>query len=106
VTRRTARCGTPRHSREVSDEPVRILVQIGAAKASADRTDPDLVRRYVELVVRRAYPRVEVIVLWRKALSATRVHIVGGDFDHTETVRRIVDFVLARASRIATSVAE
>jgi hypothetical protein len=85
----------------VTGEPVRILVQLCRAQ-TRDATDPELVRRHVELVLRRAYPRVDVMVLWHKDLTGTRVHVVGDDpkAGHAQTVRHLVEFVVARGSRL------
>jgi hypothetical protein len=87
-------------------EPDRILVQLCAAHTRVDEVDPELVRRHVELVLRRAYPKGEVAVLWRKNLDRARVHLVGDDpkAGHTDTVRRLVEFVMARASRLTDPV--
>ena len=104
VSPRTAECNATRDTRVVSCDPIRILVQLCAAKARIDGVEPEVVRRHVELVVRRAYPRVEVMVLWRKDVPGARVHVVGDDPSarHTDVVRRLVDFVLTKAARLAS----
>jgi hypothetical protein len=91
----------------VSQDPQRIIVQLSAARTRNDVPDPEVVRRHVALVLRRAYPKVDVMVLWQKDAADPRVHVVGDDPNvrHTDTVRRLVDFVVARAARIPAFVA-
>jgi hypothetical protein len=91
----------------VSLDPKRIIVQISATQTRVHGGDPELVRGHLALVLRRAYPKVDVMVLWQKGADEPRVHVVGDDATarHTDTVQRLVDFVVARGARLTASVA-
>lgn len=82
-------------------EPDRIVVQLRSASIR-DGVDAELVRHHVECVLRRAYPRSRTVVSISDGLIDHRVLVVGHDAAHQRQIaRKLVDFVLARAVRIA-----
>jgi hypothetical protein len=86
----------------VSREPSRIHVTLGVADSGAIGVDPGLVRDHVELVLRRAYPRVQVSVSSRRDRVVTEIVVLGDDASrgHHDTVRKLVEFVVTRAGRL------
>jgi hypothetical protein len=84
-------------------EPARIVVHLSALQLD-EGIDAEIVRTRVDATLRKAYPRASVTVALRQlVVGGARVTFPGEEPSptHAAAIERLVDFVVARASRFA-----